>query len=78
MPAVTSVIIIEWLRLKGTSEIIQFQLPAVGRVATHQLGLHRTPSSLVLNASKDGAPHLPWAAVSRPHYIHHEDFLLCI
>jgi len=51
--------IIEWLELKGTSKTIQFQPPAMHRVAnhyiSHQLRLHRAPSSLALNASRDEA-----------------------
>ena len=36
--------------------------PAVGRAASHQLRLPRAPSSLALNASRNGAPQLLWAA----------------
>ena len=35
---------------------------AVGRAATQQLRLPRAPSSLALNASRDGAPTAPLAA----------------
>ena len=38
--------IIEWLRLKGTLKITQFQLPAMVRAATHQMRIPR--------------PHLTW------------------
>jgi len=33
----------------------QFQPPAMGRAAPHQLGLPRAPSSLALSASRGGA-----------------------
>ena len=50
--------IIEWLGLKGTTGIIMFQLPAMGRVANHyirhQISLPRAPSRLALNMPKDG------------------------
>ena len=47
--------ITEWLELEGTLKLIQFQLPATGRAATHQLRLPRAPSSLALNTSRNGA-----------------------
>jgi len=40
--------------LEGALKTIQFQLPAVGRAATHQLRLPRAPSKLALNASRNG------------------------
>ena len=46
----------EWLRLEGTLKITRFQPPAMGRVATHQTRLPRTPSNLALSASMEGAP----------------------
>ena len=46
---------IEQLGLEGTSMIIQFQPPAMGRDATHYTRLPRASSSLVLNTSRDGA-----------------------
>jgi len=46
------------LELEGTLKPTQFQLPAVGSVAPHQLRLLRAPSSLALNTSRDGAPQL--------------------
>jgi len=45
-------------------ETTQFHAPAMGRVATHQLRLPMASGSLVLNASRSGAPQLPWAACS--------------
>jgi len=45
----------------------QLQPPAMGTAATHQLRLFRTPPDLALSASRDGAPQLLWAAVTRPH-----------
>ena len=45
----------KWLRLEGTLKIIESQPPAMGRAAPHQLRLHRTPSNLALNASRDEA-----------------------
>lgn len=53
--------ITEWLRLDGTLKSTQLQLSATASAATHQTGLLRAPSNLVLNASKNGAPMLPWA-----------------
>jgi len=46
------VIIIAWLRLKGTSKTINLQPAAVGRAAPHQLRLPRTPSNPALSASR--------------------------
>jgi len=51
--------------LEGILKLIQFQAPAMGRVAIHQFRLPRAPSNLTLGVSKDGAPQLLWAAV--PH-----------
>lgn len=48
--------ITEWHKLHGPLKIIQLQVPAIRRVATHQLRLPMAPSNLVLNASRDGAP----------------------
>ena len=67
--------IIEWLRLEGTLKITQFQPPAMGRAAPHQLRLPRAPSNLALSASRDGAPQLLWAAVPAPHCPLCEKFL---
>jgi len=47
--------------------LIQFQPPAAGRAAPQQLRLPRAPPLLDLNASRDGAPQLLWAAVPGPH-----------
>jgi len=41
--------------LKRTAVIIEFQPPAMCRVANHQTRLPRATSSLALNASRDGA-----------------------
>lgn len=43
--------IMEWIGLERTSEITNFQLPAMGRDAIHEI---RAPSSLALNTSRDG------------------------
>jgi len=42
----------------------QFQPPAMGRAAAHQLKLSRAPSNLALRASRDGAPQLNWVPCS--------------
>jgi len=47
--------IIEWPGLKRTTMIIEFEPPAMCRVANHQTRLPRATSSLALNASRDGA-----------------------
>ena len=48
--------IIEWL--EGTLKTIQSQLPAMGRVVTHQLRLPRVPSNLAWSTSRDvPVPH---------------------
>ena len=47
--------IVEWPGLKRTTMTIQFQPPAMCRVANHQTRLARATSSLALNASRDGA-----------------------
>jgi len=39
---------------------IQFQPPAMCRVANQQLRLPRATSSLALNACRDGAPRTGW------------------
>ena len=54
--------ITEWFGLEGILKPTQFQPPAMGRAATHQLRLPRAPSNLALSASRDGAPQLVWAA----------------
>ena len=46
---------IEWPGLKRTTMRIQFQPPAMCRVANHQTRLPRATSSLALNACRDGA-----------------------
>ena len=48
-------LIIEWPGLKRTTMTIQFQPPAMCRVANQQTRLPRATSSLALNASRDGA-----------------------
>jgi len=48
--------ITEWLELEDTLKPIQFQPPAMGRVATLQSRLPRALSSLALGTSEDGAP----------------------
>jgi len=45
--------IIQWPGLKRTTMLIQFQPPAMCRVANHQTRLPRATSSLALNASRD-------------------------
>ena len=62
-PALSHGIIIEWPGLKRTTVIIEFQPPAMCRVANHQTRLPRATSSLALNASKDGASTAPGAAL---------------
>ena len=47
--------ILEWPGLKRTTMLIQFQPPALCRVASHQPRLPRATSSLALNACRDGA-----------------------
>jgi len=47
--------IIEWPGLKRTTVLIQFQPPAVCRVANQQPRLPRATSSLASNACRDGA-----------------------
>lgn len=37
------------------SGLMHIQPPAVGKADTHQIRLHRAPSYLALNASRDGA-----------------------
>jgi len=46
--------IIEWLGLQRTTMLIQFQPPAMCRVANQQPRLPRATSSLALNACRDG------------------------
>jgi len=50
-----SFIIMEWPGLKRTIMIIQFQPPAMCRVANQLTRLPRATSSLALNACRDGA-----------------------
>jgi len=52
--------ILEWPGLKRTIIIIQFQPPAMCRVANQQPRLPRATSSLALNASRDGASTRGW------------------
>jgi len=47
--------IIEWPGLQRTIVLIEFQPPAMCRVANQQTRLPRATSSLALNASRDGA-----------------------
>ena len=54
-PSCSSHRILEWPGLKRTTTLIQFQPPAMCRVANQQPRLPRAPSSLALNASRDGA-----------------------
>jgi len=53
--------------LEETLKITEFQPPAMGRAAPHQLRLLRAQSNLALSTSRDGAPQLLWAAVPAPH-----------
>ena len=62
--------IIEWHKLQEPLKIVQFQVPAMGSVATHQLRLPKAPSKLALNTSRDGAPTTSLAACAR-------EFILC-
>ena len=59
---------IEWPGLKRTTMLIQFQPPAMCRVANHQTRLPRATSSLALNACRDGASTPPWATCSVRHH----------
>lgn len=52
---VSSLRIIEWIRLEETLKIIEFNLPAIGRITTHQIRLPTAPYNMALNASRDGA-----------------------
>jgi len=56
-----SVIIKEWPGLKRTTMIIEFQPPAMCRVANQQTRLPRATSSLAFSASRNGASTPPWA-----------------
>jgi len=42
--------------------------PAMGWFPPHQLRLPRTPFSLALGTSRDGAPSAIWAAAPGPHH----------
>jgi len=55
IPNTESQRIIEWPGLKRITMIIQFQPPAMCRVANHQTRLPRAISSLALNACRDAA-----------------------
>ena len=46
--------VIEWFGLEGTFKTIWFQPPAIGRDTSLQIGLLTAPSSLALNASREG------------------------
>lgn len=46
---------IEWLRLQGTSKIIEFQSPTMGKIANQQIRQPSALPKLVLNASTVGA-----------------------
>jgi len=48
-------LVIEWPGLKRPTMLIQFQPPAMCRVANQQPRLPRATSSLALNACRDGA-----------------------
>jgi len=50
--------IIEWFRLEGITKPTQFEPPALGRAATHQIRLPSAPANLDLM----GHPHLLWTA----------------
>jgi len=41
--------------LEGTSQIISFQPPAMGRDTSHQTRLLKAPSNLALNTAREGA-----------------------
>lgn len=56
VPTVLDHRIIECHKLHGSLKIIQFQVPAMRRVAIHQLRLLMASSNLALNASADRAP----------------------
>jgi len=58
----------EWPGLKMTTMPIQFQPPAMCRVANQQTRLPRATSSLALNACRDGASTPPWATCSVHHH----------
>ena len=47
--------IVEWFWLEGALQPTQFQPPAMGRDAAHQVMLPRTPTSLILNIFRDVA-----------------------
>ena len=51
-----------------TTMLIQFQPPAMCRVANQQPRLPRATSSLALNACRDGASTPPWATCSVRHH----------
>lgn len=50
---------VEWLRSEGTLQNIQFQVPALYRVAIQQLRLSRAPSSLALSKLSECAVGVP-------------------
>ena len=58
----------EWPGLKRTTTLMQFQPPAMCRVANQQTRLPRATSSLALNACRDGASTPPWATCSVRHH----------
>ena len=60
--------IIEWPGLKRITMLIQFQPPAMCRVANQQTRLPRATCSLALNACSDGASTPPWATCSVRHH----------
>jgi len=49
-----SMYFIEWLGFEGTFQTISFQSSAIGRDANHHTRLLTAPSSLALNASREG------------------------
>ena len=69
--------ILEWPGLKRTTVLIQFQPPAMCRVANQQPRLPRATSSLALNACRDGAStaslgnlfSVPWWAKLRLGFV---------
>lgn len=55
---------IEWLRLEGILNIIQFQPPAKSRFAHHQIRMPWIPSDPASNASRDGGSRIPLGRTS--------------
>ena len=73
MPISTSSLqVIDWPGLQRTTTLIQFQPPAMCRVANQQTRLPRATSSLALNASRDEA-----STTSLGNLFHSSCFFLC-